>query len=268
MERPSEPLNAALIEVPGVEVRVVGRCTSTNSLLLAEKSAARILLAAEEQTAGRGRHGRSWESAAGADVTFSLSCPVRRPPRELASLSLVAAVAAVKALRALGVGAASVKWPNDLLAGGAKLGGILVETRAEGGAARAVFGFGINCLRRPGLERRLRRPVAALEQFARLSRNRVIGAIARSLLAALERFEAEGFAGGSRTGARSRASARGSPPTARCAFLPAAARSRCTAAASFPRGSRDPRHRCGQLPRKVGLARWARLDERGHRVAD
>jgi len=190
-----EPLSAALIEVPGVEVRVLERCTSTNSLLLAEKSAARILLAAEEQTAGRGRHGRSWDSAPGADVTFSLSCPVRRPPRELASLSLVAAVAAVKALRALGVGAASVKWPNDLLAGGAKLGGILVETRAAAGATRAVFGFGINCLRRPALERRLRRPVAALEQFARLSRNRVIGAIARSLLDALERFEAEGFAG-------------------------------------------------------------------------
>ena len=70
-----------------------------------EKAAARILLAAEEQTAGRGRHGRRWDSAAGADVTFSLSCPVRRPPRELASLSLVAAVAAVKALRALGVAA-------------------------------------------------------------------------------------------------------------------------------------------------------------------
>ena len=58
-----------------------------------------------------------------------------------------------------------------------------------------MFGFGINCLRRPGLERRLRRPVAALEQFIRPSRNRVIGAVARSLLAALERFEAEGFAG-------------------------------------------------------------------------
>ena len=193
-EPPCEPLSAAQIEVPGVEVRVVECCSSTNSLLLAEKSTARILLAAEEQTAGRGRHGRRWESAAGADLTFSLSCPVRRPPRELASLSLVAAVAAVKALRALGVGAVSVKWPNDLLAGGAKLGGILVETRADAGAARAVFGFGLNCLRRPGLERRLRRPVAALEQFVRLSRNRVIGAIARSLLAALERFEAEGFA--------------------------------------------------------------------------
>jgi len=186
-------LDAAAIVVPGVEVRVVERCGSTNDLAL--QSHAPLLIAAEEQTAGRGRHGRRWESAAGADVTFSLSCPVRRPPRELASLSLVAAVAAVKALRVLGAGAVSVKWPNDLLAGGAKLGGILVETRSEGGAARAVFGFGINCLRRPGLERRLRRPVAALDQFVRASRNRVIGAIARSLLAALERFEAEGFAG-------------------------------------------------------------------------
>jgi len=190
-----DPLRAELIDVPGVEVRVLERCTSTNSVLLSEKSGARILLAAEEQTAGRGRHGRRWESAPGADITFSLSCSLRRPARELASLSLVAAVAAVSALRALGVGAVSVKWPNDLLAGGAKLGGILVETRQEGAATRAVFGFGINCARRPGLERRLRRPVAALEQFVRPSRNRVIGAVARSLLGALERFEAEGFAG-------------------------------------------------------------------------
>ena len=195
MEPQYEPLKAELIDVPGVEVRVVERCTSTNSVLLSEKPSGRILLAAEEQTAGRGRHGRRWESAPGADVTFSLSRAVRRPARELASLSLVAAVAAASALRALGVGPVSVKWPNDLLAGGAKLGGILVETRQEGAAARAVFGFGINCFRRPGLERRLRRPVAALDQFIRPSRNRVIGAVARSLLAALERFEAEGFAG-------------------------------------------------------------------------
>jgi BirA family biotin operon repressor/biotin-[acetyl-CoA-carboxylase] ligase len=195
MEPQYEPLRAELIDVPGVEVRVIQRCASTNSVLLSEASAARILLAAEEQTAGRGRHGRRWDSAPGADVTFSLSSPVRRPARELASLALVAAVAAVKGLRALGVEAVSVKWPNDLLAGGAKLGGILVETRSEGGATRAVFGVGINCARRPELERRLRRPLAALEQFVPPSRNRVIGAIARSLVAALERFEAEGFAG-------------------------------------------------------------------------
>jgi biotin-(acetyl-CoA carboxylase) ligase len=81
------------------------------------------------------------------------------------------------------------------MAEGAKLGGILVETRAEGTATRAVFGIGINCFRQAGLERRLRRPVAALDQFIRPSRNVVIGAIARALLAALERFEALGFEG-------------------------------------------------------------------------
>jgi BirA family biotin operon repressor/biotin-[acetyl-CoA-carboxylase] ligase len=192
-----DPLQAALIHVPGVEVRIVERCASTNSLLLSSRTAP-VLLAAEEQTAGRGQRGRRWDSAAGRDVMFSLSYHVRRPARELASLSLVAGVATARALRALGVAAVAVKWPNDLVIAGAKLGGILVETRAESGSTRAVFGIGINCLRRAGLERRLRRPVAALDQFIRPSRNAVIGCIARSLLAALERFEAEGF-GAART---------------------------------------------------------------------
>jgi BirA family transcriptional regulator, biotin operon repressor / biotin---[acetyl-CoA-carboxylase] ligase len=193
-----ERLEPERIDVPGVEVRVVARCASTNSVLLPQNDAGPVLLATEEQTAGRGQHGRRWHSAAGADLAFSLARRVQRPVRELASLSLVAGVAAASALRALGVAAVAVKWPNDLVVGNAKLGGILVETRAEAGAeasaARAVVGVGINCFGRPGLERRLRRPVAALDQFIRPSRNAVIGAIARSLIAALERFEAEGFA--------------------------------------------------------------------------
>ena len=139
-----------MIDVPGVEVRVVERCASTNSVLLSQRGRTPVLLAAEEQTAGRGQRGRRWESAPGDDVTFSLSRHVLRPARELASLSLVAGVAAASALRALGVAAASVKWPNDLLVGGAKLGGILVETRASAPGTRAVFGVGINCFRRPG----------------------------------------------------------------------------------------------------------------------
>jgi BirA family biotin operon repressor/biotin-[acetyl-CoA-carboxylase] ligase len=189
-----ERLQAALIDVPGVELRIVERCASTNSVLLSDPSSAAVLLAAEEQTAGRGQRARRWHSAPGSDVTFSLTYHVRRPARELAALSLVAGVAAAKALRALGVAAAAVKWPNDLVVAGAKLGGILVETRAEAGATQAVFGIGINCFRDAGLERRLRRPLAALDQFIRPSRNLVIGAIARSLLGALERFETEGFA--------------------------------------------------------------------------
>jgi BirA family biotin operon repressor/biotin-[acetyl-CoA-carboxylase] ligase len=189
-----ERLDTALIDVPGVEVRVVERCASTNSMLLEERSGAAVLLAAEEQLAGRGQRSRRWHSSPGRDVTFSLARRIARAPRELPALSLVAAVAAVRALRGLGVTAASVKWPNDVMAHGAKLGGILVETRADRGGAYAVFGIGINCFRDPAVERRLRRRLAALDDFIRPSRNGVIGAIACSLLGALERFEAEGFA--------------------------------------------------------------------------
>ena len=189
-----DELQAALIDVPGAQVRVVGRCTSTNSLLLSDAAGGCVLLAAEEQTAGRGQRGRRWHSAAGSDITFSLARRLARPARELAALSLVAGVAAASALRGLGVEGIRLKWPNDLTVAGAKLGGILVETRAEGRGTRAVIGIGVNCFRRPGLERRVRRPVAALDEFIRPSRNLVIGALARALLAALERFEAEGFA--------------------------------------------------------------------------
>lgn len=189
-----DELQAALIEVPGAQVRVLERCTSTNSLLLSEAGGGCVLLAAEEQTAGRGQRGRRWHSAAGSDITFSLARRSARPARELAALSLVAGVAAASALRGLGVAGIRLKWPNDLTVAGAKLGGILVETRAEGRGTRAVIGIGVNCFRRPGLERRVRRPVAALDEFIRPSRNLVIGALARALLAALERFEAEGFA--------------------------------------------------------------------------
>ena len=125
-----ERLQAALIDVPGVDVRIVERCTSTNSVLLSSPEERTVLLAAEDQTAGRGQRGRRWQSAPGADLTFSLARHIQRPGRELAALSLVAGVAAATALRALGVAAASLKWPNDLMVGEAKLGGILVETRA------------------------------------------------------------------------------------------------------------------------------------------
>jgi len=189
-----EPLEAARIDVPGAEVRVIERCISTNSVLLAQAGGGCVLLAAEAQTAGRGQRGRRWHSMPGRDVTFSLARHLARPAHELATLSLVAGVAAAGALRALGVAATALKWPNDLVVAGAKLGGILVETRAERDGTRAVVGVGVNCVHRPQLARRVRRPVAALDQFIRPSRNLVIGALARSLLAALERFEAQGFA--------------------------------------------------------------------------
>jgi BirA family biotin operon repressor/biotin-[acetyl-CoA-carboxylase] ligase len=188
-----ERLEATLIDVPGVLVRVVQRCASTNTALLAHTGTEKILLAAEEQTAGRGQRGRRWHSAAHSDVAFSLAARVLRPVRELSALSLVAGAAAATALRSLGVTAVSLKWPNDLMVAHAKLGGILVETRTGAGGTLAVFGIGINCFGDAQRSHRVRRPVASLDQFIRPSRNAVIACVARSLLAALERFDAEGF---------------------------------------------------------------------------
>jgi len=186
-----ESLDAAKIALPGVQVRVVQRCASTNSELMMAAIGGPVLLATEEQSAGRGRRGRRWHSRPG-DLTFSLARRIGRPAGELTALPLVAGAAAAGALRELGVKAA-LKWPNDLMVEGMKLGGILVETRQDAGATRAVFGIGINCSGAAGLEARVGRRVASLDQFIAPSRNAVIRHVARSLMAALDRFEAQGF---------------------------------------------------------------------------
>jgi BirA family transcriptional regulator, biotin operon repressor / biotin---[acetyl-CoA-carboxylase] ligase len=182
------------MDIPGVEVRIVQRCGSTNSVLLAERAQHAVLLVAEQQSAGRGRRGRRWHSVPGAGLTFSLARRVGRPVRELAALSLVAGVAVTRAFRALGVARAALKWPNDLLVDGAKLGGILVETRADGAAARAVIGIGINLRGGPQLSARLKRPVASLDQFLEsISPEEILKRIIGSLVEALDAFEAGGL---------------------------------------------------------------------------
>jgi|SRR5687767_6245429 BirA family biotin operon repressor/biotin-[acetyl-CoA-carboxylase] ligase len=180
-------LDAAAIVVPGVEVRVVERCGSTNDLAL--ESPTPVLIAAEQQTAGRGRRGRRWYSARGASITFSLARRISRPARELAGLSLVAGVATARALRALGV-QVRLKWPNDLEVNGAKLGGILVETR---GGNHTVIGIGVNCERARTLEARVRRRMAYLRDFTAAARSQVIERIGQRLMGALDEFEKRGL---------------------------------------------------------------------------
>jgi len=192
----SGALDAAALALPGVEVRVLDTCPSTNSYLLEHASALRLpcLVAAKEQTAGRGRRGRRWHSARGAGVAFSIGRVMRRPARELAGISLVAGVAVAKALRDLGASQARLKWPNDVVAGGAKLGGILVETRRQSADWLAVVGIGINCRHDERLERRLTRAVTALDRLIAVpDESRLIGAIAARLLRGLDEFEERGL---------------------------------------------------------------------------
>jgi BirA family biotin operon repressor/biotin-[acetyl-CoA-carboxylase] ligase len=126
------------------EVRVVAQTGSSNADLLAAAAAGAAegtVLVAEAQTAGRGRLGRRWTSPPRAGLTFSvLLRPGGVPAALLGWLPLLAGVAAAAAVRAVAGVDASLKWPNDVLAGGAKLGGILAER--SGGAV--VVGIGIN----------------------------------------------------------------------------------------------------------------------------
>jgi len=177
------------------ELRRIARCGSTNSLLLAEPILTRpVLLLADAQTSGRGRRGRRWHSQPGEGLTFSLAVALRRPLRELTALPLVAGVAVARALHALGLGKAALKWPNDIVVDGAKLGGILIETKSLNGKVKAVIGVGINLRGAAALRTRLRRQAAALEQFIAVPDvERLARAIGEALLASLAAFEAHGL---------------------------------------------------------------------------
>lgn len=188
-----DPLALAAALAP-LEVRVVPACASTNAELLAGDTDAPALLMTDHQTRGRGRRGRRWHSAPGTSLLLSLRHRVGRPLRELPGLSLAAGVAALRALRGLGLAQVELKWPNDLLAGGAKLGGILAETRSRDGAAWAVIGIGINWHAAPE-GTKLRRDATCVAQLVDEVPSRTSGAhaVATELLRALREFDALGL---------------------------------------------------------------------------
>ena len=136
----------ALVRPGGLwrEVRVVGETGSTNADLLAQAGAGvaeGLVLVAEAQTAARGRLSRQWTSPPRAALTFSvLLRPRGVPPALLGWVPLLAGVAAASAVRAATGVEAALKWPNDVIAGGGKLGGIL----AERSGPAVVVGIGIN----------------------------------------------------------------------------------------------------------------------------
>ena len=123
---------------------VVAETGSTNEDLLAAARAGTAegaVLVAEHQTRGRGRQGRTWLSVPGAALTFSvLLRPVEVPPAARGWLPLLTGVALTRALRAITGVEAVLKWPNDVLAGGAKLAGILAEQAGDA----IVVGVGVN----------------------------------------------------------------------------------------------------------------------------
>jgi BirA family biotin operon repressor/biotin-[acetyl-CoA-carboxylase] ligase len=180
----------------GVAVEVVDETGSTNSDLLARAAslAAPLLLVALHQNAGRGRAGRSFLTAAGGALTFSLAWKFAGPVQRLSGLPLAVGVALAEALGALDV-PVQLKWPNDLLKDGAKLAGMLVETQAApGGGTWAIIGIGINLTVPDALEQQIGRSVAAAPWLARMDRDVLMAALLEALAAVLTQFAASGFA--------------------------------------------------------------------------
>jgi BirA family biotin operon repressor/biotin-[acetyl-CoA-carboxylase] ligase len=158
----SQPLPAELaaafaraadrLGVFGRQVRWYAEVPSTNDLAAAcaEQGAAEgSIVIADAQTAGRGRHGRSWCSPSGAGLY--VSAILHPPPHALSLITLAAGVALVEGIRAATGLMTAVKWPNDVMAPAGlsgcatKLAGILVEASSSGVAVRScVLGFGIN----------------------------------------------------------------------------------------------------------------------------
>ena len=201
--------------LPGFTVEVLPSIDSTNTELMRRARAGQTeptLLVAEQQTAGRGRLGRVWQSDVGASLMLSLG--LLMAPRDWSGLSLAVGVSVAESLQPtlppLEPGQPpriGLKWPNDLwLSGDRKLGGILVETAsfvapqaahpapAHGSAARyVVVGIGINVLPRSG--EGMSMPPGSLQDVEPgLDAPAALLRIVPPLVAMLQGFEACGFA--------------------------------------------------------------------------
>ena len=198
------PLDAALIAGlshaagHGLVIEVVGETASTNADLRArlDQMVQPVVRAAERQTAGRGRAGRNWQSAAGQSLCFSLAWRFEKQVSELIGLPLAVGVVLAETLGRHGW-PVQLKWPNDLLKDGAKLGGILIETASLRDqaypAAWAVIGIGINIHDNGTLSNAIGSTIATLDT-APVDRNALLAELVDALVAALPVFERDALA--------------------------------------------------------------------------
>ena len=172
--------------------------TSTRLLQLASEGApAGTCLAAEWQSSGRGRRGRSWVSGLGGSLTFSLLWRFERGAGHLGGLTLAVGEAVARTLRECGVERAQVKWPNDVVSDFRKLAGILVETSGEmQGPSVAVIGVGVNYRLCERVLDRIDQPVTDVAQCASSppSRGELLASLLSTLARSLDDFDRAGFA--------------------------------------------------------------------------
>jgi len=200
-------IRSALIRHSGPyldRIEVFSRIDSTNTYLKDQPSPPpgqfRIVIA-DHQTAGRGRHDREWVSFPGGGLCLSMSYRFKRNPPQLSSLTLALGIGVADSLAKIGLEGIQLKWPNDLLVGNAKLGGILTESLfRRPDDVTVVVGIGINVAMLPHDDENMTSDWAdaatSLENTMANppSRERLSEIVIASLMSTFGVFETKGFA--------------------------------------------------------------------------
>ena len=188
--------------IPLLAIEVVDEIASTSTELLRRAQRKDIhasVLAAEWQTAGRGRRGRKWSAVAGGSLTFSLGWRFEQGAGYLAGLSLAVGVAVIRALEAEGLPGVELKWPNDLIHRHLKVGGILVELNGDAlGPSTVVVGVGLNVRMPASAKHDIDQPVSDLTAVAGrgaapIDRNRLLARLVAELASAFSAYAETGF---------------------------------------------------------------------------
>ena len=183
------------------ELRVMPVVDSTNAELLrasALTAGRGLACTAEQQQSGRGRRGRRWVSPFARNVYLSVAWEFAQGATALEGLSLAAGVCVARALVAAGIAEPQLKWPNDVLYHGRKVGGILIEMTGDAaGPARAVLGVGINVSMPLVTAKGIDQPWTDLASVAGSDvprRSTLVAELLNNLLPMLATFEDSGFA--------------------------------------------------------------------------
>lgn len=183
-----------------IRLQVIGETDSTNALARDSMPppGEAVACLAEFQHQGRGRLGRSWLAPFASGLCLSVGWPCARKPAALSGLSLAVGVAARELLTAAGVAGVRLKWPNDLLLGEGKLGGVLIElSNAGSGRTHVVVGIGINVCLSEAARQAVRDSGGAAacvaDALSTASRNELAASLINGVIAALHRYDADGL---------------------------------------------------------------------------
>ena len=186
------------VAAPAPAIVRLGRVESTQTIafaLAAGGAADGTVVVADSQAAGRGRRGRAWVDEPGASLLASIVLRPRLDPARLPGLSLAAAVAVAEALTRTAGLTPRLKWPNDVLIGGRKVAGILLESRVTGEQATTILGIGVNLSQRVFPADLAGRATSIWLASGRLvDRDSLLAALLDALAEWRRRLERQGFA--------------------------------------------------------------------------